>query len=478
MRIYRCVSGALSVLLRVRVYLACLGAGCLSACHDVGPPPPLPPPLPTVETTGSTVPSINATVRGTINPNGSATYAWFEWGTSSDTATFSATARQSLGSGTTGVPISAPLLGLRPVTTHYYRAAASNSAGTTRGAILKFTTPESPAIETRGVTFTSTNATVSGLVNPDGLATNAWFEWGASNDPTKFGLTTPRSVGSGTSSVPISSDLTGLSPDTTFYYRAAASSSAGTTKGVILSFTTPPRGAPTVETRGATFTRTSATVTANVNPEGLPTNGWFEWGTSGDLANFSTTPSQPVGSGATAVAVHADLAGLNPGTTHYYRAAASSSADTVNGVILSFTTAPSPTAAFESVSAGGYHTCGRTTIGSLFCWGDNLYGELGNDSAGFFRDSTPAAVVGGQTFAMASAGFYFTCAVTPDHSAYCWGENSNGQLGDGSTTNRSAPVVIAGGHSFTAVSAGAVHACGVTVDSTAYCWGEWRRRAR
>src|SRR5205823_5507223 len=94
-----------------------------------------------VETTGSTVSGTTAAaVTGTVNPSGLATNAWFEWGTSSSLATFSSTAPQSVGSGTTAVPISVDLTGLATSTTYYYRAAASNGVGTARGPVLNFNT--------------------------------------------------------------------------------------------------------------------------------------------------------------------------------------------------------------------------------------------------------------------------------------------------------------------------------------------------
>src|SRR5262249_6623290 len=96
---------------------------------------------------------------------------------------------------------------------------------------------------------------------------------------------------------------------------------------------------PTVTTTAATgVTASGAALNGNVNPNGLATNAWFEWGTSPTLATFTSTTTQAIGSGTTAQAVTTPLSGLNAGTTYYYRAAASSSAGTAKGSILSFTT--------------------------------------------------------------------------------------------------------------------------------------------
>src|SRR5687768_5284961 len=75
------------------------------------------------------------------------------------------------------------------------------------------------------------------------------------------------------------------------------------------------------------------------------------------------------------------------------------------------------------------------------------------------------------SFRQVSAGTFNTCGVTDDDLAYCWGMNGLGQLGDGTTDNRSTPVPVSGARHFRQVSSGGDHACGVTADDQAYCWG-------
>ena len=319
-----------------RIYNSGLSASQVLTLYDAAPPP-----TPTVTTTAATgVTASGAVLNGSVNPNGLATNAWFEWGTSPTLATFNTTATQGVGSGTTAQAVTATLSGLSAGTTYYYRVAASSSAGTSKGSIVSFlttTTGPLPTVTTTAATgVTASGAVLNGSVNPNGLATNAWFEWGTSPTLATFTATATQAVGAGTTAQPVTAGLSALIAGTTYYYRAAASSSAGTSKGSIVSFSTtaPP---PTVTTMAATgVTASGAVLNGSVNPNGLATNAWFEWGTSPTLATFNATATQGVGSGTTPQAVTATLSGLSAGTTYYYRAAASSSAGTSKGSIVSF----------------------------------------------------------------------------------------------------------------------------------------------
>jgi hypothetical protein len=108
-------------------------------------------------TTATLVKGSTATLNGVVNPNGATTTGWFEWGSSSTLATFTATPTQSLDSGTTNVAISNGLAGLTPNTTYYFRAAASNSRGTVKGNILSFKTPALPGLRVNNISVTEAN---------------------------------------------------------------------------------------------------------------------------------------------------------------------------------------------------------------------------------------------------------------------------------------------------------------------------------
>ncbi len=126
--------------------------------------------------------------------------------------------------------------------------------------------------------------------------------------------------------------------------------------------------------------------------------------------------------------------------------------------------------AFVTLITGQAHTCGITGAGAL-CWGFNGYGQLGD---GTTTDRASAVLVtGGVTFAALTGGGSHTCGVTAAGAASCWGLNELGELGNGSTTNSSVPTLVAGGLSFAALNAGIgnVHTCGLTTGGSAYCWG-------
>lgn len=125
---------------------------------------------------------------------------------------------------------------------------------------------------------------------------------------------------------------------------------------------------------------------------------------------------------------------------------------------------------FKTISAGSYVTCGISTDGPTYCWGSAKNGKRGDgETNGIAYD--PREVLGGHRFASIYAGHQYVCALTTEGEAYCWGSNSSGQLGDGTTTNRAEPVAVGGGKKFTTLSIGKYHACGTTESGTAYCWG-------
>ena len=131
---------------------------------------------------------------------------------------------------------------------------------------------------------------------------------------------------------------------------------------------------------------------------------------------------------------------------------------------------------FTALAAGGAHTCGLVSGGTAYCWGNNQYGQLGDGTTGTgFRSAdrtAPVVVSGGLSFTALAGGGVHTCGLLTGGSAYCWGSNASGQLGDGmSGTDRTAPVAVGAGRTFTALAGGFSHTCGLATGETGYCWG-------
>jgi len=126
---------------------------------------------------------------------------------------------------------------------------------------------------------------------------------------------------------------------------------------------------------------------------------------------------------------------------------------------------------WAQVSAGGSNSLGVTSNGIAYAWGSNDDGQIGDGTT--TNRSSPVSVIGGITnWAQVSASTFHSLGITADGIAYGWGYNGRGRLGDGTTTNRSSPVSVIGGiTNWAQVSAGNAHSLGVTSDGIAYAWG-------
>jgi len=132
-----------------------------------------------------------------------------------------------------------------------------------------------------------------------------------------------------------------------------------------------------------------------------------------------------------------------------------------------------------AVAAGDEHSLALTTDGMLFAWGSNLYGKLGDGSQ--FHRYSPVAVdrsgaLAGKTIAAVAAGTSHSLATTTDGMLFAWGYNYYGQLGDGSTSQRSSPVAVnlsgaLAGKTIAAVAAGETHSLALTADGMLIAWG-------
>jgi len=142
-------------------------------------------------------------------------------------------------------------------------------------------------------------------------------------------------------------------------------------------------------------------------------------------------------------------------------------------------TVPTKVAALDdksvtAVSAGANHTC-AIADGKVYCWGQGTSGQLGNGTNNTAYSPVLVSSQSGVTVTAIAAGTNHTCAIA-DGSVFCWGANSHGQLGNNSTNNSNTPVAVStsgdlGSQTVTAITAGGSHSCAVGADHRSYCWG-------
>jgi len=122
------------------------------------------------------------------------------------------------------------------------------------------------------------------------------------------------------------------------------------------------------------------------------------------------------------------------------------------------------------IAGGGIHTCALEQDGTVWCWGDNRSGQLGDGTTS--SKLTPIQVQNlTGVVQVAGGGRFHTCALRQDGTAWCWGNNNFGQLGDGTTTNRYTPVQVQNLTGVVQVAGGYDHTCALRQDGTVWCWG-------
>ena len=124
------------------------------------------------------------------------------------------------------------------------------------------------------------------------------------------------------------------------------------------------------------------------------------------------------------------------------------------------------------LAAGYGHACALLSNATMRCWGENREGQLGNGTTANPGTAQPVTVSGISGATAFTTGAYHTCALLGNGTLRCWGRNSNAQLGNGTYTNSSTPVAVTGITTAAAVSGGGAHTCAALSDGTVRCWGE------
>ncbi len=131
-----------------------------------------------------------------------------------------------------------------------------------------------------------------------------------------------------------------------------------------------------------------------------------------------------------------------------------------------------PARGWREVATGRAHTCAILDAdASLWCWGNNNTGQLGDGTGRVSPRPTPVYVTGGRTWTHVAAGGEHTCAIDDQAGLWCWGRNDFGQLGVGSTTGSGVPALVMAGQAWSAIAAGDASTCAIRTDTTLWCWG-------
>ena len=226
---------------------------------------------------------------------------------------------------------------------------------------------------------------------------------------------------------------------------------------------------PATETQAVVQSQTTAeaTVTAAiVDPKGLSTNYWVEYGktTAYGRETEHTELANPSGEQSEMVA----LEGLESCTTYHYQVEAENEAnegEPALGGDRTFTTD-----CIKAIAGGWGHFCQLLVGGSVECWGENYAGQLGDGTTEY--SATPVPVVGITNAVAITAGWEYSCATLAEGSVECWGGGSSGELGNGSEAGSLVPERVSGiSGAVDVVAAGSEHACAIASAGGVECWG-------
>jgi len=416
---------------------------------------------PTVVTLAATLITTNsATLNGTVNPNGPMCTVTFDYGLTTSYGT-SVAAVQSPISGSTVNSVNVALASLTPNTTYHFRVESTNSAGTTYGNDLTFTTV---AIQATVVTNNATNvspssAQLNGTVNPNYATTSVSFDWGLTTAYGNNVTATPSSV-SGSTVTTVMANISGLTWATTYHFRCVGVNLAGTAYGADMTFNT---SCPTIPAPGAisgptsvcqnqtgvTYSITPVTNASNYNWT-VPTGATITGGAGSNIINVNFSPTAVSGN-ITVTPANACSNGptgtiavtVNPMPVPTISGPATACNQSSNNV---YTTQGGMTGYSWTVSAGGSITGGAGTASITVTWsttGTKTITVNFNNANGCTAvnpgtytvtvNSLPTPTITGTTSLCAGSGYY-TYMTETGMSGYTWAISSGGTITAGQGT--------------------------------------------
>ena len=481
--------------------------------------------LPTVSTSGVVYLSqTSATSGGNVTSDGGATVTarGVCWNTTGN-PTLENCINKTIDGNSLGV-FTSTVAGLTVGTTYYFRAYATNSAGTNYGAQMPFSIkPEVtlPTVSTASVTdITQTSATCGGTITSDGGATitDKGVCWSTSPNPT----ISNNKASDSKSTSGFTSSMTGLTANTNYFIRAYATNSAGTAYGNEVVFYTkgskciwtkvePCRnGSPynftvglTIDGRLFSWGKNSGGQLGigNQTDKNIPTqvgknNDWktfaigasnviaiksdgtlWTWGSYETLGNNSqyTNAKEPI-----QIGLENDWKELGAGDFHVFaiknngtlwatgRNGSGQIGDGTKTNKATFIQIGTDTD-WKQVSGGNVFTVAVKEDGSLWTWGEGGSGQCGNGR--WSGTLIPTQIGSDKNWKMVSAGKDHVIALKKDGTLWAWGNNGNGQLGIGSTKEKNVPTAVGTNNDWNQISAGLNHNTAVKLDGSLWVWG-------
>ena len=431
-------------------------------------------------TTGSagSITISGAGLSGTVNDNGANTTVSFEYGTTTGYGN-SVTATQSpVPAGTGPTTVTATIGSLSHGTTYHYRVDATNSAGTTNGNDMNFTTLGPSATTGTADSITTGGATLHGNVNANDAPTAVSFDYGLTSSYGTNVAAAPSPIAAGTSS-DVTAAISSLSPGITYHYCIHATNASGTTLSSDMTFTTL---GPTATTGAAgSITINGAILNGSVSAIGTDiTAVTFDWGTDATYGHsIVATHSVPItaGSGATSVSTAA-ISSMSPGITYHYRVDVAYAGATAYGSDMTFATL-GPTATTGAAGSitingailnGSVNAIGTDITAVTFDWGTDA--TYGNSVAA--THSVPITAGSGATSVSTAAISSMSPGITYHYrvdAAYA-GATAYGSdmtfttLGPTATTGAASSITING-----AILNGSVSAIGTDITAVTFDWG-------